>query len=116
MSYQKFPKATSISDSVKVEDFSNVAYFPSDIPYWTEIKREEAQLLPESATLMVQYVEYWTVPSGADGVDVGYIVRDAGAVKSNRTWDVRAAPLTRAIFGGGRGRYHFYIPYTSPAE
>ena len=83
-----------------------------DLPdLWVEVEREEAQVRHEAGQpLLVQYMEPWTTPSGGSGTDIGWCYAAGADVRTTRTWNVRANPDVRVIFGGGRGLYTFFRP------
>lgn len=78
---------------------------------WMEITQEEAKVLPSSSWLLVRYTEWWRVPSGATGCDIGFALRKPdGTIKTDRNFDVRAGGAVRMLFGGGRGTFTYFKP------
>lgn len=60
---------------------------------------------------VIQLRHFWKCPSGASGIDVGYLRREAGEVETTPTWRNYAAPM-KALFGnGGSEITRFFVRY-----
>lgn len=85
----------------------------ADVPDdYKEVTPDQAERLwSDGYDFVVQIRHFWKCPSGADGVDVGYLRRTDGKTKTTPTWR-NHAPHMKALFGNcGSEIIRFFVRY-----